>query len=771
MNTRGAIAVAKSHSPRTLASVLVIAGLSFGCSGALSISGTGGGSNDTGGGTMDEVAMAGSILVGGADSARPGYTLYVFDGDLGAQGSVCNGGCATKWPPVLVTDSEASGVANLSTIVRDDGKQQAAYKGRPLYFYELDPAPGARNGHAAGGGKWWVANLATTASADNSKGSGSTGGGDTPTPDNSLQQNQELLASQRLTASNGQYTLNMQGDGNLVLKNQSSQALWSSKTNGTGANRVVLQGDGNLVIYTSSNQAVWASNTNGTGVDRLVLNNDGSLALYAGNDVVWAVNGDGNTGGNTGSGNDERTIRFSTPNAALYSLNSSRKRAFPTHIDSHFGGNGAAETWDGRVFVRTRTLGWFGSAFRPEKIVRNADGTPGFGNGAFGTSLAVELNDDRPDVHHNWLAITPDPALTSENPYPSDSGGSYQKTGTSLTYKALVFHTLTNGQMGFRKATFIVSNAHTPNAELAKAEFTSVFSPIRLSNNEILICIEPTVTIDSRLIIAQGHPDNDGKIDNLIYAWTATPGSANNWTPPRSIANMYYDDRDTDVDGVKFSERYPISQEPIKDATGLAYARNQLVKGAYPWVSHDGSEVFYQASNEGLTARRTGTSVVGRWTGWTIRHIDGPINPDRHLTSRLFLSSPGAFTTMWTPYKDVPNLAIPYSVHGPSYPLFGSNTSDYMEVSFEDYVDGNYVLFLGMNEQLNRAGNFQATKSNDTSGNFNNATLVGAKFPLEYNGQDELVGRNGQAIYFPSNSYLQIDRKNGWSTLARAVSE
>ena len=102
--------------------------------------------------------------------------------------------------------------------------------------------------------------------------------------------------------------------------------------------------------------------------------------------------------------------------------------------------------------------------------------------------------------------------------------------------------------------------------------------------------------------------------------------------------------------------------------------------------------------------------------------------------------------------------------------MFGSNSHDYMEIGFDDYLDGNYVFYFGMNEQLDRAGIYQKTKTNDTSGNFNNGTLVGAKFPLEYNNRDEIVGRYGQAIYFPANAYVEVGRNKGWDTLEKGVS-
>lgn len=98
---------------------------------------------------QDEVAANNNILVGGADSSKPGFTLYVFDNDQGTPGSVCNDGCADNWPPLRLADSAASGVANLSTITRGDGSTQITHDGRPLYFYVGDSEQGQTNGNGS----------------------------------------------------------------------------------------------------------------------------------------------------------------------------------------------------------------------------------------------------------------------------------------------------------------------------------------------------------------------------------------------------------------------------------------------------------------------------------------------------------------------------------------------------------------------------------------------------------------------------------------------
>ena len=106
-------------------------------------------------GDSDEVAYdsVSQRLVGGTNSTNPGFTLYAFDSDLGSAGSTCNDSCATSWPPVLVTDGEVANISGLSLVTRDDGSSQAAYKGRPLYFYSGDTEASDTSGQSVSG--WW----------------------------------------------------------------------------------------------------------------------------------------------------------------------------------------------------------------------------------------------------------------------------------------------------------------------------------------------------------------------------------------------------------------------------------------------------------------------------------------------------------------------------------------------------------------------------------------------------------------------------------------
>ncbi|KRI00811.1 hypothetical protein [Curvibacter sp. PAE-UM] len=85
-------------------------------------------------------------VVDGVLTGPNGMTLYTFDRDTAGSGkSVCNGPCATNWPPLMAGDTDqASG--DYTIITRDDGKKQWALKGKPLYFWAKDMKPGDRTG-------------------------------------------------------------------------------------------------------------------------------------------------------------------------------------------------------------------------------------------------------------------------------------------------------------------------------------------------------------------------------------------------------------------------------------------------------------------------------------------------------------------------------------------------------------------------------------------------------------------------------------------------
>jgi predicted lipoprotein with Yx(FWY)xxD motif len=121
---------------------------------------------------LSTAALLASLAAGAAFAAEPatttpptskggmfvnakGMTLYTFDKDSAGK-SVCNGQCATNWPPALVADgAKASG--DWTIITRDDGLKQWAYKGKPLYGWVKDTKPGDTTGDGFLNGAWHAA--------------------------------------------------------------------------------------------------------------------------------------------------------------------------------------------------------------------------------------------------------------------------------------------------------------------------------------------------------------------------------------------------------------------------------------------------------------------------------------------------------------------------------------------------------------------------------------------------------------------------------------
>jgi len=92
------------------------------------------------------VKTVNGMLVGTND-----MTLYIFDKDVADSGkSVCNGSCATNWPPLTAAADAAPG-GDYSVVTRDDGAKQWALKGKPLYFWIKDKKSGDMTGDGVGG--------------------------------------------------------------------------------------------------------------------------------------------------------------------------------------------------------------------------------------------------------------------------------------------------------------------------------------------------------------------------------------------------------------------------------------------------------------------------------------------------------------------------------------------------------------------------------------------------------------------------------------------
>ena len=108
----------------------------------------------TGGAMAPYTKVSDGMLVGSNS-----MTLYTFAKDMAGSGkSMCNGPCATNWPPLLI-DGSPTVSGDYSVITRDDGKKQLAYKGMPLYFWAKDTKPGDKTGDGFLNGAWKIVKM------------------------------------------------------------------------------------------------------------------------------------------------------------------------------------------------------------------------------------------------------------------------------------------------------------------------------------------------------------------------------------------------------------------------------------------------------------------------------------------------------------------------------------------------------------------------------------------------------------------------------------
>ena len=100
-------------------------------------------------------AMTAQTAKGPALVDAKSMTLYTFDKDMGGK-SMCNGPCAANWPALTAASGSAAS-GDWTTVTRDDGTMQWAYKGKPLYTFAKDTKPGDTTGDGFLNGAWHIA--------------------------------------------------------------------------------------------------------------------------------------------------------------------------------------------------------------------------------------------------------------------------------------------------------------------------------------------------------------------------------------------------------------------------------------------------------------------------------------------------------------------------------------------------------------------------------------------------------------------------------------
>jgi predicted lipoprotein with Yx(FWY)xxD motif len=117
-----------------------------------------------GGGTTPTASSSGNLIKTATATVKgtsqtiltnaQGMTLYYRTSDV-PPSTVCSGGCASAWPPLVVSGSGApTSAASLSgklTLVADANGKQVEYNGHPLYTYSGDTGPGQTTGEGVAG--------------------------------------------------------------------------------------------------------------------------------------------------------------------------------------------------------------------------------------------------------------------------------------------------------------------------------------------------------------------------------------------------------------------------------------------------------------------------------------------------------------------------------------------------------------------------------------------------------------------------------------------
>jgi len=101
------------------------------------------------------------------------------------------------------------------------------------------------------------------------------------TPPGQLDPGQLITSGTQIASPDGKFVLQMQSDGNLVLRAPGNIPLGDTRTAGHDGTIAVMQTDGNFVLRAPGNIPVWASGTDGHPGTVLQVQNDGNVVLYA----------------------------------------------------------------------------------------------------------------------------------------------------------------------------------------------------------------------------------------------------------------------------------------------------------------------------------------------------------------------------------------------------------------------------------------------------------------------------------------------------------
>jgi hypothetical protein len=100
-------------------------------------------------------------------------------------------------------------------------------------------------------------------------------------PTGQLNPGQQITSGTQIASPDGRFVLQMQSDGNLVIRAPSNIPVGDTHTAGHDGTIAVMQMDGNFVLRAPGNIPVWASGTDGHPGTVLQVQDDGNVVLYA----------------------------------------------------------------------------------------------------------------------------------------------------------------------------------------------------------------------------------------------------------------------------------------------------------------------------------------------------------------------------------------------------------------------------------------------------------------------------------------------------------
>jgi MYXO-CTERM domain-containing protein len=396
-------------------------------------------------------------------------------------------------------------------------------------------------------------------------------------------------------------------------------------------------------------------------------------------------------------------------------------------VASDMNGNGHNVSFDGRLYIVRDSQGWQAMMLRPEAVTYRPDGMPNAAGPMWSGRTPLLVGDN---LVENALAICE--ADHARAPFACDAGGDPQAGGPFDCYDLWIIDSdavtpAADGGATLRRRRLALRVASPRTASARVVDFTwGETAPLAPT----LRGIEPTVTADGKLMVWQGHPANDGQIDILMYAVNDTACGLSGWSAPKVISRMAGDDR---VVG-----SYRLAERGLRAADGTLFAAGDLVHGAYPWLMPSGDAVVFAATPmpcrgpedpPGCGPRRNSIAVLGYPTNWGLAPVDGGVNPSTTDGVRLFFSSPGPTTFSQLPVGDGSDV----------WPFFGSNTSNYVELVFDDGLDGKYAGMWHGNEMVTASGELDLGRTPDVSGYYNTGVLKGGLAVSSVN--DGVIGR------------------------------